>query len=486
MTSSYLAFLFLGPLLATLTAGAQTGPAAAPFPAPPLSPALEDVVRLVESGIEENVTLAYIRDTHTPYQLTAQTIPYLRDLGISVPLLTAMLDQDRQWQTAGANRSEPVRPTPPTAAALPPPLPEETAEPIEYETNATTEVAPFYDQLSPFGTWAVLPAVGWCWQPRAVVLNPGWQPYCDGGHWVYTDAGWSWQSDYSWGAATFHYGRWQRDERSGWVWVPDSHWGPAWVTWRKLGQICGWAPLPPGAGFARTEGYWFHGQPAGPDCGFALPEEAYAFVELKHFADRDLVQPRLPPATVHPFFDRTTVVNSLATADGITRTNRTGPLATSLVAVPGEGRATRFGQAPATPVRAQRVNAQHPLIQHAALVPPAPLNRAWLPVAQPDGTVAAATITGVPGRPLKAEFGSIPRVSENRPPPPGSLNSPAAPPPTSPSLPRGTAPFLPAVLPANPRIYVPRLLPRPAEIPNARPAYSSPNPGQTEGFTKRP
>ena len=35
-----------------------------------------------------------------------------------------------------------------------------------------------------------------------VGINRNWQPYCDSGHWrLITDAGWFWQSDYSWGWA---------------------------------------------------------------------------------------------------------------------------------------------------------------------------------------------------------------------------------------------------------------------------------------------
>ena len=58
---------------------------------------------------------------------------------------------------------------------------------------------------------------GPCWQPTVVVVNPGWQPYCNGGHWVYTDCGWYWLSGYSWGWAPFHYGRWFRHSHYGLV-----------------------------------------------------------------------------------------------------------------------------------------------------------------------------------------------------------------------------------------------------------------------------
>ena len=56
--------------------------------------------------------------------------------------------------------------------------------------------------------WIEVEGYGRCWQPTVVVGNRNWQPYCDRGQWVYSDAGWYWLSDYTWGATTFHYGRW--------------------------------------------------------------------------------------------------------------------------------------------------------------------------------------------------------------------------------------------------------------------------------------
>src|SRR5262249_35280204 len=89
----------------------------------------------------------------------------------------------------------------------------------------------FYDSLAPYGTWVDVGGYGQCWQPSAVSINPEWQPYCDRGHWVYSDCGWYWLSDYSWGWAPFHYGRWFRHNRLGWCWQPDRVWGPSWVSW---------------------------------------------------------------------------------------------------------------------------------------------------------------------------------------------------------------------------------------------------------------
>jgi hypothetical protein len=101
----------------------------------------------------------------------------------------------------------------------------------------------FYDELSPYGMWVNNPNYGYVWIPDG---EPGFSPYATGGHWVFTDDGWTWFSDYPWGWATFHYGRWDYDDAYGWFWVPDSEWGPAWVSWRRSPGYFGWAPLRPG------------------------------------------------------------------------------------------------------------------------------------------------------------------------------------------------------------------------------------------------
>src|SRR5512136_482222 len=59
----------------------------------------------------------------------------------------------------------------------------------------------FYDQLSPYGEWLQLEGHGWVWTPNQVPY--GWRPYTDG-HWVYTEYGWTWVSDWEWGWAPFH------------------------------------------------------------------------------------------------------------------------------------------------------------------------------------------------------------------------------------------------------------------------------------------
>ena len=67
-------------------------------------------------------------------------------------------------------------------------------------------------ELSPYGSWAASAEYGNVWVPSG--MPPDWHPYSYG-QWVYTDAGWYWQSNYSWGWLPFHYGRWQRSPEYG-------------------------------------------------------------------------------------------------------------------------------------------------------------------------------------------------------------------------------------------------------------------------------
>ncbi len=100
----------------------------------------------------------------------------------------------------------------------------------------------FYDELSNYGDWITNSQYGYVWRPD---VSRNFRPYYTNGHWVMTEYGNTWVSDYEWGWAAFHYGRWFYDDYDGWVWMPDTEWGPAWVSWRTGGGYYGWAPLGP-------------------------------------------------------------------------------------------------------------------------------------------------------------------------------------------------------------------------------------------------
>lgn len=104
------------------------------------------------------------------------------------------------------------------------------------------DIHDFESDLAPYGDWIPTVDQGRVWAPHGVPAT--WRPYSRG-RWVSTSFGWTWVSDWPWGWATFHYGRWMHLSPYGWVWIPDTVWGPAWVAWRTSGDWIGWAPLPP-------------------------------------------------------------------------------------------------------------------------------------------------------------------------------------------------------------------------------------------------
>ena len=123
------------------------------------------------------------------------------------------------------------------------------------QTNATGTVTYqfFYDNLSPYGTWIDYPNYGHVWNPH---VNGDFRPYSTNGHWVSSAEGWAWASDYSWGWAPFHYGRWIYDDMYGWLWIPGYDWSPAWVTWGYVDDFYCWAPLMPGIDVSLQFGSW--------------------------------------------------------------------------------------------------------------------------------------------------------------------------------------------------------------------------------------
>ena len=123
-----------------------------------------------------------------------------------------------------------------------------------YDPEAYTE---FQQDLAPYGNWIDDGTYGRVWQPEASLVGADFTPYYSGGHWTLTEFGWTWVSDWSWGWAPFHYGRWIIVSGYGWCWVPGTLWGPAWVAWRAGSGYVGWAALPP-RGVSVTVTYGSH------------------------------------------------------------------------------------------------------------------------------------------------------------------------------------------------------------------------------------
>jgi hypothetical protein len=164
----------------------------------------------------------------------------------------------------------------------------------------------FYSDLSPHGSWMVSGEYGRVWQPR--IYRAGWNPYHDG-HWVYTDCGWAWVSDYTWGDVAYHYGTWVLDPRFGWVWVPGYTWAPAWVTFRTGPDYIGWAPVAPSFALGFSSG--------GFSFGVSIPTSSFVFVSTRDFASPRLRNYIVPEARRSTIINNTTIVNNLTIQNNV-------------------------------------------------------------------------------------------------------------------------------------------------------------------------
>jgi len=74
------------------TPGAPDKPEAA-VPAN-LSPGAAEVVKLATSGVGDDVVLAYIKNSQALFNLSANDVLYLKDIGLSAEITSAMLSHD--------------------------------------------------------------------------------------------------------------------------------------------------------------------------------------------------------------------------------------------------------------------------------------------------------------------------------------------------------------------------------------------------------
>ena len=314
------------------------------------------VSELVEAGAGEEVVRAFVSRSSEPYELTLDDVLYLRDIGIPDGVVAAMMrrgaelrlqqaevvalqtnlvgavaeikaalaSRDAGVAEAGAPGAPAVEGQPGqevagvAGAPGPAPLPQPTAS---VPADAPTEVQPFYETLSPYGSWYQVPSYGWVWQPSVVVVDTGWAPYRHGGRWVWSDWGWYWSSEYSWGWAPFHYGRWATYPGLGWCWVPGTVWGPSWVTWRNHGSYVGWAPLPPHCGWVSGVGLTWHGGAVSVGFGFGLASSCYTFVSYGNFCHRNVAHHALRRDHVETVYNNSTVVNNVINGNNNTIIN---------------------------------------------------------------------------------------------------------------------------------------------------------------------
>src|ERR1043165_7102696 len=87
------------------------------------SPAAAEVIRLAEAGVGDDVVLAYIQNAQSTFNLGADDVLFLRDVGLSSAVITAMLSHDTTMRNQAASNPNAAVPEP--AQEPPPPRSEE-------------------------------------------------------------------------------------------------------------------------------------------------------------------------------------------------------------------------------------------------------------------------------------------------------------------------------------------------------------------------
>ncbi|MCL4178495.1 MAG: hypothetical protein KJ072_12235 [Verrucomicrobia bacterium] len=408
---------------------------ALPLP-PKLSPGVDEVVQLARAEVGDEVLLAYIENSPAVFNLSADDILYLHDLGLSAPVIAAMIRHDQSlpapaWDAAPAATEPaaaeaPVGPPPSEEAAPATAVAVSTASAPSAETQVTHNY--FYNTLSPYGTWVELPEYGWCWRPTVAVIDTSWRPYVHGGRWVYTDYGWYWNSYYSWGWAPFHYGRWHLRGNLGWVWVPDTHWGPAWVTWRHCDGYYGWAPLPPGVVYTSGIGMTYYGSSVSVSFGFGFSSYYYSFVPVRHFYAHRPWNHCVPHGHVGPIYNNSTVINNYVQGDGNNTVINVGPGTGAVAAATRtevrkvkvremESGEARLVRAESLSRDGTTLNVYRPRLPEQAATPPAEITRRQQELQTRSRTVAgseaaqAAVVKARDTRPLSPSLATTSRTA---------------------------------------------------------------------------
>ena len=179
-------------------------------PQPAVSPQTAEVLKLANSGVGDDVVLAYVKNSQARFNLSATDIVALKNGGVSEPIITAMLKRDKDLPPTPApvvvspqvQSPPPISvPNPPTAATIPNAATVPDAPSISTAPLTPTAPPPVVVEQSP-------PAA----RAEVVPASPGAGYYWVPGYWTWNGT-WVWVS-----------GRYAIRPAHAAVWVP-GHWG---------------------------------------------------------------------------------------------------------------------------------------------------------------------------------------------------------------------------------------------------------------------
>ena len=134
-----LAFM-AGNVAAQEPTGATAPPAAASQPSPQLSYGVPQVLQLVQAKVSDGIIVSYIQNSGTIYSLNAAEIVYLKQQGVSDPVLNAMLAQ--RSRLTGSTEPATTTASDQTYAPAPQPAVTYVETPPAYAPSSTVYIIP--------------------------------------------------------------------------------------------------------------------------------------------------------------------------------------------------------------------------------------------------------------------------------------------------------------------------------------------------------
>lgn len=211
-------------LAATLAAGAAnsqaddapapTAPVAAVMVSSDFSTNINEVLKLTQAGLGDDVVVAFVKNAQAPYDLKARDILALKKIGLSQTVLAAMLSHDAAMkQAAYPSGNNPAVPEAVTAeAAVPPAAPVGTPQAVASPTVAPNTVVTPAPQVVVVQPPAPPPQI------EIIPIAPGPDYYWCDGYWAWRGRSYVWVGGY-WGPRPYYRGG---------VYV-GGHWGgPGW------------------------------------------------------------------------------------------------------------------------------------------------------------------------------------------------------------------------------------------------------------------
>src|SRR5262245_31412497 len=108
---------------------------------PKVSTAVADVIKMAEAGTSEDVLLAYIQNSAASFDLSADQILYLRDIGVSSDTVSAMLTHDTALKSQDQAVAQPTQSATPAVVSQ--------AEPAEAPAPTVAQPPPVYVSSAP-------------------------------------------------------------------------------------------------------------------------------------------------------------------------------------------------------------------------------------------------------------------------------------------------------------------------------------------------